>query len=171
MNEQVAIGPQTRITLHFTLRLASGDVVDSTRERAPATFTFGDESFLPGFERALLGLKAGDRRSVVIDPKNGFGERNPENIQVMDRNLFTPGVELTRGLMISFADKKGELPGVVMGVEGDRVTVDFNHPLAGRDLTFDTEILAVERIVEEAPLQLRDATPRGVSESSTGKKP
>lgn len=161
MNDAVRIGADTRVTLHFTLRLATGDVIDSTRERGPATFVVGDESLLPGFEQALFGLKAGDRRSVVVDPKNGFGEHNPENVQVMDRALFakgfTSGVALERGLVISFADKKGELPGVVTAFDDNSVTVDFNHPLAGRDLTFDVEIIAVEHQVAAVPVQLRAA--------------
>ena len=99
------VGPDTRITLHFTLRLATGEVVDSTLERAPATFLFGDGNLLPGFEQALLGLKAGDRRSVLIDPKTGFGERNPENVQRLDRTLFSPTLPIEPGLMVSFADK------------------------------------------------------------------
>lgn len=144
MTATLPIGPDSRVTLHFTLRLASGEVVDSTRDRAPATFTVGDQSLLPGFEQALLGLRAGDRRSVLVDPDNGFGAYNPENVQVMDRTRFAPGVELARGLVLSFADKQGELPGVVTAVDDDSVTVDFNHPLAGRDLTFEVEILAVE---------------------------
>lgn len=160
MVDTVLVGPDTCITLHFTLRLAGGEVVDSTLERAPATFLFGDGSLLPGFEQALLGLKAGDRRSVLIDPHTGFGERNPDNVQRLDRTLFAPAMPLEPGLMVSFADKKGELPGVVVDFDDDKVTVDFNHPLAGRDLTFEVEILAVERHAPAQPVTLRDATPR-----------
>jgi len=156
----VLAGPGTRVTLHFTLRLAGGDIVDSTVGRAPATFTWGDQSLLPGFEQALLGLKAGDRRSMLMDAKSGFGERNEENVQRMDRSLFSPTLALEPGLMISFADRKGELPGVVLAFDDDKVTVDFNHPLAGRDLTFEVEILAVERDAPAVAVALRDATPR-----------
>lgn len=156
MSEPVRIGPETRVTLHFTLRLAGGDVVDSTVERAPATFLVGDGSLLPAFEQALFGLKAGDRRSVVIDPANGFGDHNPENVREIDRSLFSPGLALERGLMVSFADGKGELPGVVLAVGDDKVTVDFNHPLAGRDLDFDVEIIAVEGATPAVPVILRD---------------
>jgi FKBP-type peptidyl-prolyl cis-trans isomerase SlpA len=163
VSEQVSVGADTRVTLHFTLRLASGDVIDSTLDRAPATFLFGDESLLPGFERALMGLKAGDRRSILVDPKNGFGERNPENVQVMDRTVFAATPELARGLMISFADKQGQLPGVVVDFNDSHVTVDFNHPLAGRDLTFEVEILAVERHAPAVPVELREAAPRAAS--------
>lgn len=160
MNEPLLIGPDTKVTLHFTLRLASGEEVDTTRNGAPATFVIGDGNLLPGFESVLLGLRAGDRRSVLIDPQDGFGSHNPENVQHIDRALFAPEVRLERGLVVSFADGKGELPGVVMTVDGDQVTVDFNHPLAGRDLTFEVEILDVQSAAQAVPVALRAATPR-----------
>lgn len=164
MSDPVLAGPDTRVTLHFTLRLENGEIVDSTLGRAPATFLWGDESFLPAFEQSLLGLKAGDRRSMLMDAQSAFGERNPENVQVMDRALFSPALQLEPGLMISFADKKGELPGVVVAFDERHVTVDFNHPLAGRNLTFEVEILAVERHAPAVHVQLRDVmAPRAVT--------
>lgn len=160
------VGPDARVTLHFTLRLAGGEIVDSTRDSAPATFVFGDGNLLPAFEQSLLGLKAGDRRAVVIEAKEGFGEYNAANVQKMLRSQFSPDVELVRGLVVSFADKQGELPGVVVGLEGDWVSVDFNHPLAGRDLGFEVEILAVEPVVAEQTVTMRDLTPRASSARS-----
>lgn len=162
------VGPQMRTTLHFTLRLASGEEVDSTQGKRPATFVFGDGNLLPGFERALLGLKAGDRRAVVIDVKSGFGERNAENVRVMARSQFSTDIPLERGLMVSFADKQGELPGVVTAVGVDEVTVDFNHPLAGRELSFEVEIIAVEPDVTEAVVALRDAMATRADEPGAG---
>lgn len=160
MNDVVRIGTGTRITLHFTLRLASGEEIDSTLGGAPASFLFGDGSLLPGFEQALLGLKAGDRRSMLMDAKSGFGERNAENVQRIDRALFSDALNFEPGLMISFADKKGELPGVVIEFDDSKVTVDFNHPLAGRELTFEVEIIAVERDAPEVAVALRAAVSR-----------
>lgn len=137
------IGPGKRVTLHFSVALAGGEVVDNTRPSGvPAEFTVGDGSLLPGFEKALLGLKAGDRRSVFIDAKRGFGDWNPDNLQTFTKVQFS-GMQLEPGLVISFADKSGELPGVVKEVGEDTVTVDFNHPLAGRDLVFEVDIIRV----------------------------
>lgn len=144
MNDEQRIGPGKRVTLHFSVLLLDGAVVDSTRERSPATFTVGDGNLLPGFEQALFGLKAGDRRSVVLDAVNAFGVRNDDNIQVMRRSLFARDMRLEPGVVVSFADRsKAELPGVVIAVDDSEVTVDFNHPLAGRDLTFQVEIINV----------------------------
>lgn len=141
MTEQ--IGPGKRVTLHFSIALADGTLVDSTRERpTPAEFAVGDGSLLEGFEKSIFGLRAGDRRSVFIDAKRGFGEPNPDNVQVFNRLDFkdmTP----EPGLMISFTDRGGELPGVVTEVGEDTITVDFNHPLAGRDLVFEVDIIRV----------------------------
>ena len=137
------IGPGKKVALHFSISLADGQLIDSTRERPePAEFTVGDGSLLPGFEQAIFGLRAGDRRSVFIDAKRGFGDWNPDNQQVFTRVQFS-GMDLQEGMIISFADKSGELPGVVKAFDDDTVTVDFNHPLAGRDLTFEVDIIRV----------------------------
>lgn len=137
------IGPGKKVTLHFSIALADGQLIDSTRERPePAEFTVGDGSLLPGFEKAVFGLKAGDRRSVFIDAKRGFGDWNPDNQQVFTRIQFSD-MALEEGMIISFADKSGELPGVVKAFDDDTVTVDFNHPLAGRDLVFEVDIIRV----------------------------
>lgn len=137
------IGPGKRVTLHFSIALADGTIVDTTRERnKPAEFTVGDGSLLEGFEKAIHGLRAGDRRSVFIDAKRGFGEPNPDNIQVFTRLTFKD-MKLEPGLMVSFTDRGGELPGVVTALDDDTVTVDFNHPLAGRDLVFEVDIIRV----------------------------
>lgn len=142
MTEQ-RIGAATQVTLHFAIKLDNGDVVDSTFDKQPATFTVGDGSLLPGFEQALYGLKAGDKRSLPIGPEQGFGQGNPQNIQIMPRSQFAD-MELSEGLLIIFNDAaNAELPGVVKAFDANQVTIDFNHPLAGKDLTFDVEIIDV----------------------------
>jgi len=143
MSEQ-RIGPGKRVTLHFSVLLMDGSVVDTTKQRAPATFTVGDGNLLPGFEQSVFGLKAGDKRSIVLEAENAFGPHNPDNIQTMRRGAFSRDMALEPGLIVSFADKsKAELPGLIQSVTEDQVIVDFNHPLAGKDLTFQVEIINV----------------------------
>ncbi|MGB3609489.1 MAG: peptidylprolyl isomerase [Cellvibrio sp.] len=142
---ELTVGPGTRVTLHFSLTLTTGDVIDSNFEREPATFTVGDGSLLVGFEKALFGMQEGDRETFLIKPEDGFGQRNPNNIQEIPRDQFSEDIELSEGLMLSFADaQKTELPGVVQRFDDQRVIVDFNHPLAGRDILFDVAILRIE---------------------------
>ena len=141
----IAIGPGTEVTLHFSVKLEDGSVVDSTFDTKPATFTVGDKNLLDGFEKVLFGLTAGDRDSFTLQPEQGFGQHNPNNIQAIPRESFELDVELEEGLMLSFADANGqELPGLVAEFDNESVTVDFNHPLAGRNLVFDVEIIDVK---------------------------
>lgn len=141
---ELRIGPDREVTLHFAIRLQSGDVVDSNFDKHPATFKVGDGNLLPGFEQALYGLKAGDRRSLPIEPEQGFGRPNPQNVQIMSRSQFE-GMELSEGLLVIFSDAaSGEMPGVVKAFDDDRVTIDFNHPLAGKSLTFEVEVVEVK---------------------------
>ena len=143
MNE-LRIAQGSQVTLHFAIKLENGDVVDSTFDKQPASFTVGDGSLLPGFEMALYGLKCGDQRSLPITPDQGFGQSNPQNVQVMPRSAFA-AMELSEGLLVIFNDAaNAELPGVVKACDDARVTIDFNHPLAGKNLTFDVEIIEVE---------------------------
>ena len=137
------IGPDKEVTLHFALKLENGDVVDSTFDKQPATFKVGDGNLLPGFEAALYGFKAGDKRSLQIEPENAFGQPNPQNLQVIPRSQFAD-MELSEGLLIIFNDAaNAELPGIVKTFDEQQVTIDFNHPLAGKTLSFDVEIIEV----------------------------
>ncbi|MBD9415631.1 peptidylprolyl isomerase [Pseudomonas sp. PDM16] len=143
LSQELRIGPDKEVTLHFALKLANGDVVDSTFDKQPATFKVGDGNLLPGFEVALYGFKAGDKRSLQIEPENAFGQPNPQNVQIMPRSQFDD-MELSEGLLVIFNDAaNAELPGVVKAFDDSQVTVDFNHPLAGKTLTFDVEVLQV----------------------------
>ncbi len=137
------ITERSRVTLHFAVLLESGEEVDTTRRGKPATFEMGDGSLLPGFEAALLGMKAGDDAQIALDPAQAFGEHRRENVQLLERGRFGD-LELEPGLIVSFAAPDGELPGVVRRVFDGTVEVDFNHPLAGQRIVFDVSILKVE---------------------------
>ena len=143
--DDLMISEGTRVTLNFALVLDDGSEVDSNFEKEPASFAVGDGSLLPGFERALFGLKSGDEATLEILPEEGFGQPNDNNLQTIKRDQFDVESELEEGMVFSFADAAGgELPGVVKTFDADEVTVDFNHPLAGRTLSFRVAIHNVE---------------------------
>jgi len=144
----LAIGPGTRVTLHFSIHLASGEEVDTTRRGKPAVFVMGDGNLPEGFEKAIGGLRAGDDERIAIAPADGFGLRKKANIRTLPRADFPSADDLVPGMMIAFAatGSSGEIPGVVTSASADTVVVDFNHPLAGRDLLFDVTILGVEAV-------------------------
>ncbi|WP_067514426.1 FKBP-type peptidyl-prolyl cis-trans isomerase [Endozoicomonas ascidiicola] len=135
----------SKVTLHFSLKLEDGVLVDSTLEGKPASLVIGDGNLPEGFEETLLGMVAGDDRASVIPTEKAFGMPNPNNVQSIPRGSFATDVELEEGLMMSFSDAaNSELPGVIRSFDDDRVEVDFNHPLAGHNLTFEVQILDVQ---------------------------
>ena len=144
-DDRLPVGEGTCVHLNFALRLDDGEEVDSNFDRDPVSFTVGDGSLLPGFERRLFGLLPGEREQFTVPPEDAFGQHNPQNVQRVDRDQFEDGIELEQGLVYSFADAAGgELPGVIVAFDDAEVTVDFNHPLAGRTLVFDVQIHRVE---------------------------
>jgi len=145
------IGSASRVTLHFSLSLEDGSVIDSNFDQTPATLSIGDGNLPLGFEEHLLGMSGGQQESFTVLPEKAFGQHNPSNIQHVKRNSFAADMALSEGLVVSFADaNKGELPGVIQAIGEDEVTVDFNHPLAGKNLIFKVAIIAVENLAAEA---------------------
>ncbi len=141
----VVIEKGCKVTLHFSLKLDDGSVVDSTPPQQPATLVVGDGNLPEGFEQTLLGLVSGDTRTASVLPEKAFGMPNPNNVQRLPRGTFATDVELEEGLVMSFADAaNSELPGVIRSFDDEIVEVDFNHPLAGRELVFEVQILSVE---------------------------
>lgn len=134
----------SEVLMHFSIALEDGTVADSSVGEEPLRFVMGDDTLVEGLELALFGLKPGDKQSLRIGPENAYGYPDPDNIHAMQRADFPPDMELQRGVIISFALPDGEeYPGMITEVGEQQVTVDFNHPLAGHEITFDVEILEV----------------------------
>ena len=140
---ELAIGPGKKVTLHFAIKLENGQIVDSNFEGEPAQFEFGDGNIPDGFEQALVGLKVGDHLDLTIAPERGFGQHNPSNIQTLKRSDFKD-MELEPGLVISFQEPGGELPGVVVEFDEKNVVIDFNHPLSGKTILFEVKVLEIQ---------------------------
>ena len=138
----ITIEQGTKVTMSFSLALENGELIDSNFDTEPATFVLGDGNLLPGFEIPLQGLKAGDQGEFIIAPEHAFGQRNPENIQQLGRDNFDQE-SLNVGDVFSFQNGEDELPGVVIEVGDNLVKVDFNHPLAGRNIIFKVDIIKV----------------------------
>jgi FKBP-type peptidyl-prolyl cis-trans isomerase SlpA len=146
---EITVSEGTKVTLHFSITLASGELIDSTFEQEPATFTVGDGNLLAGFEEVVMGLSAGSKEVFTISPEKGFGQHNPSNLQTIKRDQFGDDITLEKGLVLSFADaQKAELPGVVAEFTDEEVVVDFNHPLAGKEVLFEVDIINVEPVVQ-----------------------
>jgi FKBP-type peptidyl-prolyl cis-trans isomerase SlpA len=143
------INQTSTVELFFALRLENGNEIDSCFGGEPARFTMGDGSLLPGFEKCLLGLGAGDEQTFLLPPAQAFGELNPDSVHQVERARFSrqlaKDVKLTPGLIVSFDGAgKQPMPGIVREVSDTLVTVDFNHPLAGRSIEFKVHIVSVD---------------------------
>lgn len=144
-DNDVGVGEGTRVFLNFALTLEDGAEIDSNFGGDPVDLAMGDGSLLPGFERLLLGMQPGQRQLFSVTPEDAFGQPNDNNVQVIKREQFAEELALEVGLMCSFADAAGgELPGLVIAINETEVTVDFNHPLAGRTILFDVLVHRVE---------------------------
>lgn len=142
MEEIITSG--ARVTLAFSLRLLNDVVVDQAERDAPATFVIGSGDLAPGLERVLLGMAPGERKSVRLEADQGFGLQREELFITLPRADFDADEVPAPGQMIGFDTPEGEMPGSVVEVNDTEVVVDFNHPLAGKGLLFDVEVLAVQ---------------------------
>ncbi|WP_372881501.1 FKBP-type peptidyl-prolyl cis-trans isomerase [Psychromonas sp.] len=139
------IAENSAVLMHFSIRLADGSAVDSTKvDNKPAKFVMGDGSLTPGFEACLLGLQEGQSETFTLPPESAFGLPNPDNIHHLELSKFSQDVPAEIGTIISFTQPNGEeIPGIIREVVADSVTVDFNHPLAGQTVTFEVDVLEV----------------------------
>lgn len=145
MTATKTIKNDSEVMMHFSIRLADGSAVDSSKvDDKPAKFVMGDGSLTPNFEKCLLNLTEGQSETFTLAPEDAFGLPNPDNIHHIELNKFSSEVPAEVGTIISFTQPDGsELPGIIREVVADSVTVDFNHPLAGQTLTFEVDVLEV----------------------------
>lgn len=136
----------SQIIVHITMKLADGSAADSTKvNNKPAQIIMGDASISPAFEANLLGLTIGDSKEFTLTAVDAFGESNPDNIHYMDINKFTSDAPAVVGNIITFTQPGNiELPGMIRDVSGSSVTIDFNHPLAGQEVTFVIDVVDIK---------------------------
>ena len=133
------------VVLHFKLSLADGTEVDSSTDEEPLRVRVGAGELLEGLERRLLGLGIGDKRRFEIPALEAYGAIEQDAVQTLARTDFPKALELMPGTVIGFTLPNGEeVPGLILEANAHEVTVDFSHPLAGRDVIFEVEILSVE---------------------------
>ena len=135
---------------HYTLTNDAGDVLDSSSGRDPLPYLHGKGNIVPGLEKALAGKTVGDKLDVVVAPEEGYGPRIDSLVQVVPKAAFQGVDKLEPGMQFQAESNMGPVSVVVTAIEGDNVTVDGNHPLAGETLHFAVEITEVrEASVEE----------------------
>lgn len=148
-NKPREVADDVVVSIDYTLTV-DGEVVDSTEGDEPLQFLQGHQNIIPGLERELTGMKIGDNKQVVVPAPEAYGEIDPDNIVDIPRTEFPPEIPLEAGTELEVKNADGEvLSATIAQVSNDSVKLDFNHPLAGKELTFDVTIADLRDPTEE----------------------
>lgn len=132
------------VSIEYTLTV-DGQVVDTSDNRGPLTYKQGSGQIIPGLEKQLTGLKAGEEKSVVVPPAEAYGEIDPGAVQKVPLTTLPKDLKLEPGMALAMQGNDGQqFPVTVKEVDGEQVTLDLNHPLAGKTLQFQVKVVKVE---------------------------
>ena len=138
------VSEQKVVTMNYEVADDQGQLIDRSEEGGPLAYIHGNGQLIPGLETALEGRGKGDKVAVDVPPEQGYGERDEEGVQTVARNQFDDSVEIEVGMQFeAHDDDEGHQIVTVVAVDGENITLDTNHPLAGKNLRFKVEILDV----------------------------
>ena len=140
------------VSIQYTLKDEKGSILDSTEEGSPFLYLQGHQNIIPGLENELEGKSKGDTFKVSIQPKDGYGETNPNLVQEIPKDQFPEPNEIQKGMQFQADTPEGPMILTVLEILESTIKVDGNHPLAGKELHFEVEVL-----------ELRDATPEEIN--------
>lgn len=133
------------VKVHYTGKLEDGTVFDSSKDREPLEFTLGEGQLIPGFEKAVTELEEGESKEVTIPPDKAYGEPREDLIITVPKDQLPEDVDPEVGMQLQVNQPNGEpVPVRITEVGDENLTLDANHPLAGRELTFDIEVVEVK---------------------------
>ena len=134
------------ITVHYKGTLEDGQMFDSSYERGdPITFQLGEGKMIPGFEKNLVGMEVGETKEFTITSEDAYGSPVPEGVQAVPKQMFPEDFVFEVGGVVQGQQDGNTLIGTILSEEEATVTLDFNHPMAGKDLTFNVEIVNIEQ--------------------------
>jgi FKBP-type peptidyl-prolyl cis-trans isomerase SlyD len=145
----ILIGENCVVSIHYTLTDDSGTVLDSSRDSDPLVYLHGANNIIPGLENELTGKTAGASLKVSVSPEDAYGEHTPEAIQSVPRSAFEGIEDIQPGMQFQTEGPQGVQVVVVTEVSDDAITVDANHPLAGKTLHFDVSVEDVRMATPE----------------------
>ena len=131
------------VSVHYTGKLTeNGEEFDTSIGKDPLTFIVGKGQMIPGFEQELMGAVKGDKKTFELEPERAYGEHDPEGVQKVPKDQFPPDIQV--GMVLAAEMENGQqIPLKVVEITDEEVTIDFNHMLAGKGLTFEVEIMDV----------------------------
>src|ERR1700733_5449690 len=145
----MSIAQDQVVSINYTLKDDAGAVIDQSAAGEPLTYLHGHGNLIPGLERELAGKNTGDRLQVKITPADGYGEYDRALVQKVPRRALKGLADVRVGMRLQAQTAGGERPGTGPNLTGDMVTLDGNHPLAGKNLNFDVEVTQVRAATAE----------------------
>jgi FKBP-type peptidyl-prolyl cis-trans isomerase SlyD len=145
----IRVADKTVVAFHYTLSTDAGEVIDSSSAREPLVYLHGAGNIVPGLEKQMINRKAGDKFNAVVKAEDGYGLHDPLLVQQVPRQSFADVEQLEVGMQFEAQTEQGPLSAVVTKIDGDTVTVDANHPLAGQNLNYAIEVVDVRKASAE----------------------
>jgi len=134
--------PGSKVKVHYTGTLSDGSVFDSSEGKEPLEFTIGEKQVIPGFENGVKEMKMNEEKTIKINAKEAYGERDERMVVSVPRDKFPPDVQ-AGGTLILKGPNGERFPAVVKEVKENEVFIDMNHPLAGKELNFKVKVVAI----------------------------
>jgi peptidylprolyl isomerase len=132
------------VKVHYTGRFDNGEVFDSSQGREPLQFKVGTQEIIKGLEEAVLGMQPGEKKNVTVNPEEGYGSHNKNLLMEMPKEKIPDDISPEKGMPLQLVNKKGEaIPVVVTEIHDKSIKLDANHPLAGKVLYFDLELVEI----------------------------
>ena len=135
------------VKIHFTGKLQDETVVETSKDRDPLEFKIGDGNVISGLEQGVIGMAAGDKKTIAISPEGAFGQPQEDLVVDINKSEFPKNVELKAGAYLNIESSDGkEFKAKVVEIKEDMVTLDANHPLAGATINYDVELIEIRSV-------------------------
>ncbi len=155
------------VTVRYDGFLSSGELFDSSQDTGPIEFQIGDNSVLAGFNNGIIGMRVGETREIILPPEEAYGLKKNELIETFPRSAFPEEMEIKPGLVLGIPmENDGQpqkIPAQVAAVDGEGVKLDFNHPLAGQEITYKATLdsISAGKKAPQPPMSTNTCTPSG----------
>ncbi|MFB0527236.1 MAG: peptidylprolyl isomerase [bacterium] len=143
--EKEVIKKGDKVKVQYTGTLQDGTIFDKSKEEKPLEFTVGSGQIIPGFDKAVEGMKLNEEKKVTLKPEDAYGKNDETAIREFPKSYLPGNFKPEKGMVLRLQDQTGRaIPGTITDITENSITIDLNHPLAGKDLTFNIKVVGIE---------------------------